>query len=272
MTISEEIINNYQRAWHYLGLWSLPSQPRHRWYTVYSYIVHFTALIVFNVGLVLSLFVASSLDDIIETLLPACSTVTAAVKVLLLKTSRRDFNQLKYLMKLLETVISFRERSFLLSTKRKSTLVTSSILYSSMLVVALLILNATVIQPKRALLWSSLYPFDWQSNTVWYVVAMIFQVVCSVYIGMTIISLDMWRVAAFYILAGFLDVLSARMQRLGWLNLNTANRDKSQLVTVESKPHRYHEEELLNCVKYYLLCLRYNSYIKSKGEMLINII
>lgn len=246
----------YQWAWHYLGLWSIPVQPRHPRYTVYSVLINFTPLIVFNGCLLLSMLVSESLDDVIETLLIASSTVMTTVKVLVFITSRRYVSQLIYVMKLLETfyAISPHERSILLGAKRKSALARIVFFYCTFSVLAILILN-TFTQPKRSLIWSSLYPFDWRSNIAWYGLAMIFQVACTSYILIIIISVDMWRVAAFLMLNGFLDVLCGRMQRLG--KSIKCNLKKTRIASVNIKQNRFHEKQLIDCVKYHLLCIRY---------------
>lgn len=255
MTVAEDTMRFFQISFHYLGIWSLPSQPRPKSYNVCSNLVHFVVLIVFNVCILLSLFMANSLDDIIGTLLPASCTVVVTVKVLLLRSSRRDFSELMYVMKLLESnsVTSAHDRSILLGAKRKSAMATYFFIFSAFICLLVLLLN-TLIQPKRTLLWSSVYPFDWQSNIIWYCVAMIFQVLCTSYILLIVMSVDMWRVAAGFILAGFLDVLRGRMQRLGWST--STDFKESQLVTADNKQHRLHEKELDDCVIYHLLCLR----------------
>lgn len=160
-----------------------------------------------------------------------------------------------HIMKRLETQTAFspHEWSILLATKRKSSLATYIFVYSTQITLAVLLLNA-LIQTKRSLLWPSIYPIDWQANIAWYVLALVFQVVCTFHIIMPLIFVDMWRVAAFFLLDGFLDVLRGRMQGLGWST--SANLQKFHVVMVASKQHRLHEKELIDCVKYHLLYLR----------------
>lgn len=271
MTISDETKNIYQRSWHYFGLWSLPSQPRHPRYTVYSIILNFTTHILFSVCLVLSLFVENSFDDKIETFLVASATITSTIKLMLFLISRRDIEQLINLMQLVETVCvnSPRERSCIIAAKRKSEFATSFFQYIAIFVIALIILNK-LMQPKRSLMWCSLYPFDWQSNSIWYVIAMIFQVVCTVHAVMLTVYLDMWWAANVLMLAGFFDLLSGRLQRLGWSKMT--NLKKSQLPSLDKNQNRLHEKELIDCVKYHLLCLRYLSTKKpGQVKMLINL-
>lgn len=243
----------YQHLWHCQGLWSLQTQRSHRWYTVYSFFVGFTVLFMFNLCLVLSLFVANSIEDIVETLVFTASSLVTIIKVWIFLRSRRDVSKLINLVKRLETdsVTSLSERSILQAAKHKSMQATKFFVSSGVIGMSLLILNV-FIQSKRSLIWSSVYPMDWQSNYVWYTMAMIYQVVCTSFIAMLIVSLDMWRVAAFYLLAGFLDILSGRMQRLGWSKTNILK--KADLIMV--KENRLNDKEIIDCVKYHLLCLK----------------
>lgn len=267
MTISEDTMEIYKKAWHYLGLWSLPSQPRHKCYTIYSILINFTTLVVYNACLLLSLFVSHSFDDVVETLLVASCTVTTTVKVFLLITSRKEISHLMDLMKRLEstTKISDRERSILLDAKRKSSQATSFFIASKFVCLVVLILN-TIFKPERSFLSSSLEQFAWMSNIVWYWVAIVFQVYCISCIAMLIMSVDMWRVAACFMLSGFLDVLSGRMQHLGWSSATIL--EKYQLI--DSKENRFHEREVIDCVKYHILCMRFVlCTLKSEVEGLI---
>lgn len=245
----------YKLSWHFLGLWSLPIQHSRRRYKVYSILANFTTLIIFNTGIVLSLLIAKSIDEIIDTLLVAASSLTAIIKVILFVTSRRDIVNLFEIMKRLEaiSVIDSRERSILLDAQRKSALTTIFFACSSGFVISIIMLNSIY---KWDLMWPSLYPINWQSNYIWYIVAMIFQLVCTIFIAAMTVSVDMWRAAAFFLLAGFFDVLRGRLQRLGW-NISE-DLKTGQIMTVRvNQNHRLHEKELIDCVKYHLLCLRY---------------
>lgn len=93
---------------------------------------------------------------------------------------------------------------------------------------------------------------------------MIFQVACTVFTGLVIVALDMWRIAAFCLLAGFFDVLRGQMQRLGWSK--TDDLKTAQLVMVRENRDRLHETELIDCVKFHVSCLKY-----IKKNSLINI-
>lgn len=127
MTISEDTMEIYQRAWHYLGLWALPSKPRPEWYTAYSIAFNFCTLIVYNGCLFFSIFESDSFDILIETLLVAACSVTITIKVFLLLSCRSDISRLLELMKLLEItyITTPHERSILLDAKRKSGIATT---------------------------------------------------------------------------------------------------------------------------------------------------
>lgn len=241
----------FQCAWYCIGLWSLPSQPRRSWYTVYSIISNFIALFVFNVCILLSVLIANNIGDIVETFVIAASTVSALVKALIFLACRRDVSRLLDVMKQIEatSVNSPGELSILLAAKRRSVLATACFTINTVIAIVILFLN-TLLQPKRALMWPSLYPIEWQSDDVYYAIVMIFQVGCTFFIGSTIIVCDMWRATAFFLIAGFLDVLRGRMQRLGYYNVN-------DLEEVQLLEKDVHEKELVECIKYHLLCIKY---------------
>lgn len=251
MTICEDTMNLFQRAWHYIGLWSLPSQPRRPWYTVYSILANFIALFVFNVCILLSVLIANNIEDIIETFVIAASTVSALVKALIFLAGRRNVSQLLDVMKQVEatSITSPVEQSILLAAKRKSFLATAIFTLNTVIAIVILFSN-TLLQPQRALMWPSLYPIEWQSDNVYYGIAMFYQVVCTFFIGSTIIICDMWRATAFFLMAGFLDVLCGRMQRLGYFK--EEDLEEIQLLEIN-----VHEAQLVECIEYHLLCIRY---------------
>lgn len=241
----------YQRAWHYIGLWSLPSQPRRPWYTVYSVLANFIALFVFNVCILLSVLIANNIEDIIETLVIAASTVSALVKALIFLSTRRDVSRLLDVMKLVEatSITSPDEQSILLAAKRKSVMATAIFTLNTVIAIVILF-SSTLLQHERVLMWPSLYPIEWQSDNFCYAIAMCFQVVCTFFIGSMIIICDMWRATAFFLMAGFLDVLRGRLQCLGFYNVE-------DLKEVNLMKINMHEEELVDCVEYHLLCIKY---------------
>lgn len=249
MTISEDTMKMYKLAWYLLGIWSLPSQTR--WYSVYSIFANFTVLIMFNIGLVLSLLDADNIDEIIKTLMFALSSVTLLIKAIIFVISVREIRQLIDLMKCLEavSVTSSYERSKLVAAKRKGALATIILIGGAIVVVTMITLN-TFFQPERTLMFPSLYPIAWQTNTLCYILAMSYQLTCTIFIATMIIAVDMWRPASIFMLAGFLDVLYGRMQRLGWSNVRHLKK------TTELNRDRLHENELIDCIKYHILCLK----------------
>lgn len=250
MTICEDTMYLFQLAWHYIGLWSLPTHRRRPCYTVYSVLANFIALFVFNVCILLSVFIASNMEDIVETFVIAASTVSALVKALIFLACRPDVSRLLDVMMQVEatSVTSPDELTILLAAKRKSVLATSIFTLNTVIAIVILFVN-TLLQPERALMWPSLYPIEWQSDNTYYAIAMIFQVACTFFIGSTIIICDMWRTTAFFLMAGFLDVLRGRMQRLGFINVEDLK--DIQLLEIDA-----HEQQLVECIKYHLLCIR----------------
>lgn len=249
----------YQLLWHYLGLWSLPIHRRNSWYSAYTILSNLTILNMFNLCVILSLLVAENIGDIIETLMVTASTLTGIIKVLLFNASRSDIWQLFAIMKRLEasSVISLEGRSIILAAKHKSML--STALLSANLFVMIVVLTLTAIL-KRTLIWPSLYPFNWQTNCIWYAVAIIYQLICSFFFVTLFVALDMWRAAAFFLLAGILDVLRGRMQRLGYSEANKGFKDITFVMSHVNWNH-LHERKLIGCIKYHLLCLKYVNWI-----------
>lgn len=258
MSIVEDTMQIYQLMWHLLGLCRLSTEPNHRWFTVYSAFVRFTVLIVFNMCFILAVAVANRIEDVIESMPIFASTLAAGLKAWSFLRTRQDVSQLIDLMKQLEavTVIGASERSILLAAKRKSAVATAFFSFAAGIVYTLLTLN-TFMQPERSLLTSALYPIDWQSNKVCYAVALIFQAVCLAYLAVYIVFLDMWRVAAFFLLDGFLDILSGRLQRIGWSTTDNELKNVQLVVSRGANQDLHHEHELINCVQLHLLCLKY---------------
>lgn len=126
MSIVDDTLNIYQRIWHFLGLWYHPTQRNRRWFTVYSSIVRFIVLIVYNMCFILALTVANRIEDVIETMPILASTLSAAFKAWIFLRTRRDISLIINIMKRLEVdfITDLTERSILLAAKRKSTVAT----------------------------------------------------------------------------------------------------------------------------------------------------
>lgn len=244
----------YELTWYWLGIWYLPSHSR--WYTVYSVFANFSVLIMFNLGLVLSVLVADNMDEIIKSLMFALTSVTLIIKAIIFVASGQNIRQLIDLMKRLEAVSvnSPKERSILIATQRKGALATQILTSGAIVVVAMIFLNI-FFQPKRALMFPALYPIDWQTNNFCYLLAMSYQVICTIFISTMVIAVDMWRTTAIFLLAGFLDIFRGRMQTLGWSKVE--HLEEGQLISVRTNQNRIHEKKLRDCIKYHLLCLKY---------------
>lgn len=254
MTISENTMKMYELIWYCLGIWYPESQRR--WYIVYSVCVNFTVQIMFNLGLLLSVLVADNVDEIIKSLMFALTSVTLVIKAIIFIASGQDIRQLIAIMKRLETisVTNPKERFILNAAQRKGALSTAIFTTGAIVVVSMIILN-TFFQPKRALMFPSLYPIDWQTNTACYLLALSYQLICTIFISTMLIAVDMWRAASIFMLAGFLDVMRGRMQQLGWSKVKYP--EEAQVVMVNKYQNRFHEKELIDCIKYHVLCLKY---------------
>lgn len=238
------------------GLWPLPTDPPALRYI--AHIFHLISFVLFNGLMLASLPMATTMDDVIETLLPSITTVVISLKAWLMMRNREQLQHLFRITERLEeirlgssdTVSAAAEQSCLRRAGRsfRRLLVgMSGFCYSAIL---WRIVSTIWLQPQRRLLWRSWFPFDWERTALGYRTALGFQIVCNVYIGVLYSTVDTFGPMAYGTLASFLDVLAMRLQRLG-------TEDKSKKPYERPTSNRA-ERALVECVCYHTWCLAYN--------------
>lgn len=230
----------YYYAWRLCGLWPMPDD----WnlYKVYSVFAQLNYLVLFNLLILLSLSTAKTLDDVMEVLMPVTTTVIICFKGKLIVYKR------KALMALLATAIEMEEMSKQNPEEQAVLEKSNRQARKLQIIMAVCCLSSiagrfvqSLVSDQRKLMWKSLMPLDWEYATSdWpYIAAIGFQVICNYYIGVLYSTIDPLAPYLYRMLVGNIEILSNRLRTLG--------QDE-----VDSKA------KLISCVKYHLLCLRYN--------------
>lgn len=248
-TISEETLLPFQLTWRIFGVRPLPStyRRRDRWlYTVYSVTIHTIFALIFNVCLLLALLNANNIDDVIEICLPASSTCMSGIKMFVFIWKRNSLPTFIGLIRTIESLSNGKSASefqLIRSAQRKTRYVVLS-LCAATTIVLLCLITVWSLATERQLLWPAWYPFDWQTNTVNFVAAMIYQILATVFIAMFLLFMDNWRTAAFFLLLAYLQILNRRLRKLG-------------VGQIENNVDRLAEiDELKECIEYHHLCLQ----------------
>lgn len=239
-------MNYHYRLWRLVGLWSLPTDRIA--YRIYSHSVHFVCFVLFNLHILMSLGLANDTSTVVDILLPATTTVLVSTKAIFFMHKQRHFTRIFELMRSLESTNDEDESIVLLRTKQSARKLLIVISFACDATITMSFVMAAI-SPHRRLMWIAWFPFDWEhsSSAAPFWTAIIFQYVCTAYIGVLYSTCDMCAPSMYSILSGFLDILAQRLQRIGHHHHPMENSAEEQTKA---------ERKLYECVRYHNLCVK----------------
>lgn len=205
-------------------------------YRVLSTIVH-SVIWFFITCQWLSLINAGTIPEIIDVIILATTFVLAYIKAAIAQIHRKKINDIVLVMKHLELGTAERpmEQECLREAENRS-----RFLYKLMAGVCFAGVTLFSIQPLlngHQLMYTSLYPFDWDATRTRYYATFFFQVTCNYFIVAVIPAVDTYGPAMWSFLAAYIDVLRSRLHNLG---------------SAKGASDRDHEKELVECVRYHV--------------------
>lgn len=228
------------RLWRLCGIWPQPGDGR--LYRLFSCCAFAVTSIVFNASLLLRLVRHHSVDEAVECLLPATTTVMTTVKISIHLLNRRRFAAMLVLLAELEAslvadgqcnpaVISIRA-----DARRRARRLYMLISFSSYSAITLSFVVALL---EQRLMWPAWFPVEWEHSTSWYGVLLIFQYACNMFIGMAYVSMTTYASVLYITLTAYLAMLGASASRIGAEQCGTSSRAAdSALLRQCSEQHR----------------------------------
>lgn len=215
------VLQAHRFIWRLGGIWPQPSDS---WpYRVYSVLIFVATSLIFNGCMLLRLVQHHTVDEAVECLLPATTTVMTTVKICIHLYNQRRFERLFALMRdldaqLAESVAVTSEkavtiRDVAVRRSRNLLLMISCSSYSAITLACVMVLLWG--GADRRLMWPAWFPVDWEHNDGWYYGLVGFQYVSNMYIGMIYTSMNTYAPAMFIVLSAYLEMLGENLSRLG---------------------------------------------------------
>lgn len=241
-TISMETMKPYQILWRIFGVWPPSSNRTDRWlYYIYSLTIHTIFAVLFNVCLLLALLEANSIADVIDICLPASSTCMSGIKMMIFVWHRQLLPPFFIVIQRIESLSrgDRTETKLIVAAQRKNHNLVRMLATSTAIVIFGLIFVWSL-STEHQLFWPAMYPFNWQTNQALYAAAMVYQIVCTIFIATFLMLMDQWRSAAYHLILGYLEILNGRLRRLG------GGKTTKRLAEIQ----------LTECIQYHHLCVQ----------------
>lgn len=222
------------RDWHLWGI--LPHSTDNYFYRISSLLVHSTVWI-FLACFLLSLTQAPNLYDFIMVVNFSTTLVLAYIKAACLIRNMSKINQILSLTDQLDNVHAPSEQERLQKADTRSRL-----LYDVMVRFCIFGLTVYIVPQliKGEMMFPALYPFEWNTSLIRYVLTFLFQSVCNNFIICLMPSIDTYGPAMWSFLTAYIDILRDRLDRLGY------NNESENVCNVELK----------ECVRYHINLLK----------------
>lgn len=202
-----------------------------------------------------------------EGLTFAVMSTLLQLKIVLFSFNRRRIDSVLEIMHGMEASIQrIDERQPIeLAANRTSQLVSSAWIMSQLVIITRFVQSFLYIgNVNRELMFPAFFPVAWRTNDAWYVSCNCFIFVMTMVCAFGMCSLDSFGPTMYMLLDAFVEILSARMRRIGEQCEEDADDDANQRRTwAKSMRQRTEDEEakcereLLACIEMHQECLKY---------------
>lgn len=235
------VIRYHYAAWRWAGLWMHSGDN-----VVVRNLVKvnfFINFVLFNGVMLLHVPHSPSIDETVDTLLPATTTISLCIKACLLMRNRALIRQLLDMIRRLEHGASTEERVFLQRTNRTSTMLICGIFVCCTTTVFGKFVIAAL-APARNLMWYAWFPFEWETTeSPWpYRSALGFQCVSNLYYCLLFMTVNTYGPMLCGMLNAALHILAVRLRALG---------------TGHDNGRGDRQQQLIECIRYHNICLQY---------------
>lgn len=248
--VNLRVICHQYTIWRLSGLWLLSTDSR--FIRIVAHINFVICFILFNGCMMMHLPFATSIDDAVDTLLPAATTIAISIKACVLMRNRHMVLQLFRIANKMERSSdnNAKETEYLRRMNRNSIWLMSGIFVGCITTVFGKFVIATLSR-HRNLMWNAWFPFEWENTeSEWpYRGALTFQCVFQSFFCIWFMTLNTYGPMWYSMLGAGLDILAARLQRLG----KATNK-------METNADRWNE--LKKCIEYHNLCLEFKQTVE----------
>lgn len=252
----------HELIWKIGGMWPWPGQPR--WYYHYCVIFGISLYGIFPVIMLINLFTANGIYELIETIyfLP---TACLGVKIVLLLKNRSYIVQVLDLSDRMHSQITDEKYKMIIRKSEREVHTLTRLLSSTFLFASVV----TYIDAQAAnydkMMWSLRLPFSINDSKILYQIILNFEMAMTLCACVILASLDCFGPTIYKLLGAHLDIIGQRLLVLG-------NENQSYVMESGEKKHphrltkektewfRQNEAELIMCVQSHYDCIELCNY------------
>lgn len=248
----------HELIWKIGGMWPWPGQPR--WYYLYCVIFGISLYCVFPIIMLINLFTANDIYQLIETVyfLP---TACLGVKIVLLLKNRSYIEQVLNLTDRMHSQIIDEKYKIIIRQSEREVHILTRLLSLTFLFASVV----TYIDAQTAnydkMMWSLRLPFNINDSKILYQLILNFEMAMTLCACVILASLDCFGPTIYKLLGAHLDIIGQRLMVLGNENQPNGSEVKpSERLTEKAEWLRQNEAELIKCVKSHYDCIELCDY------------
>lgn len=253
----------HELIWKIGGMWPWPDQPR--WYYHYCVIFGISLYGIFPVIMLINLFTANDIYQLIETIyfLP---TACLGVKIVLLLKNRTYIEQVLNLSDRMHSQIIDEKYKIIIRKSEREVHWLTRMLSSTFLFASVV----TYIDAQTAnydkMMWSLRLPFSINDSKILYQIILNFEMAMTLCACVILASLDCFGPTIYKLLGAHLDIIGQRLLVLGNENppnaIRCSKNKEPELKRLQEQREwlGQNEVELVNCVQSHYDCIELCNY------------